>query len=496
MDEAVIKRILPHSIDAEKAVIGSMIMDADAVVAASEMITGDDFYQRQYGILFDAMVELYNEGKPVDVLTLQERLKMKDVPEEFSSIEFISELVSSVPTSANVRHYAQTVSDDATLRRLIRVNEEIANTCYQHKESLDDIMNTTEKRIFDVLQKKSTDEYVPIKDVVLSVIDKIEAAARHKGTVTGLATGFYDLDYKTSGLQPSDLILIAARPSMGKTAFVLNLAQYMCVRNHVPTAIFSLEMSKDQLVNRILSMESKVDSQSMRTGTLQPADWEKLIESAGVISTAPLIIDDTPGISITELRSKCRKYKLENDLGLVIIDYLQLMTGGSKKQESRQQEISEISRSLKALAREINAPVIALSQLSRACETRPDHRPMLSDLRESGAIEQDADVVMFLYRDDYYNKDTDKKNISEVIIAKQRNGPIGTVELVWLPNYTKFANKEKNNFFSCYKFSQLAIKCDGKRPFICSMEWIKGLFWRKRRKNWEVKNLLNTGTLL
>ena len=418
-------------------------MDADAIVAASEMLTGDDFYQRQFGILFETMVELYNEGKPVDVLTLQERLKMKDVPEEFASIEYISELVDSVPILTNIRQYAQTVADDAMLRRLIRVNEEIANACYQHKESVEEIMHTTEKRIFDVIQKKRTDEYVPIQDVVLSVIDKIEAAARHKGTVTGLATGFYDLDYKTSGLQPSDLILIAARPSMGKTAFVLNLAQYMCVRNHVPTAIFSLEMSKDQLVNRILSMESKVDSQSMRTGTLQPADWEKLIESAGVISTAPLIIDDTPGISITELRSKCRKYKLENDLGLVIIDYLQLMTGGSKKQESRQQEISEISRSLKALAREINAPVIALSQLSRACETRPDHRPMLSDLRESGAIEQDADVVMFLYRDDYYNKDTDKKNISEVIIAKQRNGPIGTVELVWLPNYTKFANKEK-----------------------------------------------------
>lgn len=443
MDEAIIKKIMPHSIDSEKAVIGSMIMDADAIVAASEMLTGDDFYQRQFGILFETMVELYNEGKPVDVLTLQERLKMKDVPEEFASIEYISELVDSVPILTNIRQYAQTVADDAMLRRLIRVNEEIAHACYQHKESVEEIMNTTEKRIFDVIQKKRTDEYVPIQDVVLSVIDKIEAAARHKGTVTGLATGFYDLDYKTSGLQPSDLILIAARPSMGKTAFVLNLAQYMCVRNHVPTAIFSLEMSKDQLVNRILSMESKVDSQSMRTGTLQPADWEKLIESAGVISTAPLIIDDTPGISITELRSKCRKYKLENDLGLVIIDYLQLMTGGSKKQESRQQEISEISRSLKALAREINAPVIALSQLSRACETRPDHRPMLSDLRESGAIEQDADVVMFLYRDDYYNKDTDKKNISEVIIAKQRNGPIGTVELVWLPNYTKFANKEK-----------------------------------------------------
>ena len=458
MDEAIIKKIMPHSIDSEKAVIGSMIMDADAIVAASEMLTGDDFYQRQFGILFETMVELYNEGKPVDVLTLQERLKMKDVPEEFASIEYISELVDSVPISTNIRQYAQTVADDAMLRRLIRVNEEIANACYQHKESVEEIMNATKaladkyaakilKNISTFLRlrllMKSTDEYVPIQDVVLSVIDKIEAAARHKGTVTGLATGFYDLDYKTSGLQPSDLILIAARPSMGKTAFVLNLAQYMCVRNHVPTAIFSLEMSKDQLVNRILSMESKVDSQSMRTGTLQPADWEKLIESAGVISTAPLIIDDTPGISITELRSKCRKYKLENDLGLVIIDYLQLMTGGSKKQESRQQEISEISRSLKALAREINAPVIALSQLSRACETRPDHRPMLSDLRESGAIEQDADVVMFLYRDDYYNKDTDKKNISEVIIAKQRNGPIGTVELVWLPNYTKFANKEK-----------------------------------------------------
>ncbi|MFR1762910.1 replicative DNA helicase, partial [Frisingicoccus sp.] len=310
-------------------------------------------------------------------------------------------------------------------------------------EPVDQILEDTEKKIFDLLQKKSSDDFVPIRDVVLNVIDKIELAAKHKGTVTGLATGFYDLDYKTSGFQPSDLILVAARPSMGKTAFVLNLAQYIAVKNKVPTAIFSLEMSKDQLVNRLLSMESKVDSQLIRTGNLSANDWEKLIESAGDISKAPLIIDDTPGISISELRSKCRKFKLENDLGLVIIDYLQLMSGGSKRTDSRQQEISEISRSLKALAREINAPVIALSQLSRACETRPDHRPILSDLRESGAIEQDADVVMFIYRDDYYNKDTDKKNISEIIIAKQRNGPIGTVELVWLPNYTKFANKSK-----------------------------------------------------
>lgn len=443
MDEALIKRILPHSDEAERAVIGSMLMDADAIVTASEMITGDDFYQRQYGILFDVMTELYGEDKPVDLVTLQERLKKKDVPPELTSVEFISGILNDVPTSANIKHYAQTVAEKALLRRMIRTNEEIANTCYLGKEPVDQILEDTEKKIFDLLQKKSSDDFVPIRDVVLNVIDKIELAAKHKGTVTGLATGFYDLDYKTSGFQPSDLILVAARPSMGKTAFVLNLAQYIAVKNKVPTAIFSLEMSKDQLVNRLLSMESKVDSQLIRTGNLSANDWEKLIESAGDISKAPLIIDDTPGISISELRSKCRKFKLENDLGLVIIDYLQLMSGGSKRTDSRQQEISEISRSLKALAREINAPVIALSQLSRACETRPDHRPILSDLRESGAIEQDADVVMFIYRDDYYNKDTDKKNISEIIIAKQRNGPIGTVELVWLPNYTKFANKSK-----------------------------------------------------
>ncbi|WP_418462983.1 replicative DNA helicase [Frisingicoccus sp.] len=443
MDEALIKRILPHSDEAERAVIGAMLMDADAIVTASEIIGSDDFYQRQYGILFDVMTELYGEDKPVDLVTLQERLKNKDVPPELTSVEFISGIVNDVPLSANVKYYAETVAEKALLRRMIKANEEIANTCYLGKEPLDQILEDTEKKIFDLLQKKSADDFVPIRDVVLSVIDKIELAAKHKGTVTGLATGFYDLDYKTSGFQPSDLILVAARPSMGKTAFVLNLAQYIAVKNKVPTAIFSLEMSKDQLVNRLLSMESKVDSQLIRTGNLSANDWEKLIESAGDISKAPLIIDDTPGISISELRSKCRKFKLENDLGLVIIDYLQLMSGSSKRTDSRQQEISDISRSLKALAREINAPVIALSQLSRACETRPDHRPILSDLRESGAIEQDADVVMFIYRDDYYNKDTDKKNISEIIIAKQRNGPIGTVELVWLPNYTKFANKSR-----------------------------------------------------
>ena len=434
MEEALIKRVLPHSVEAEQSVIGSMIMDRDAIMTASEVITSEDFYQSQYGVLFDAMLELYNEGKPVDLVTLQERLREKDVPPEISSLEFVRDLLDAVPTSANVRHYATIVQEKSMLRKLIKVNEDIANTCYLAREKTEDILEETEKKIFDLLQYRSTGDFVPIKQVVLNALDK--------GTVTGIPTGFIDLDYKTSGFQPSDLILIAARPSMGKTAFVLNVAQHMAFKEGKTVAIFSLEMSKEQLVNRLFSLESKVDSQALRTGNLTDEDWAKLIEGAAVVGKSNLIIDDTPGISIAELRSKCRKFKLEHDLGIIIIDYLQLMSGG-KHSESRQQEISEISRSLKAVARELNVPVVALSQLSRAVEQRPDHRPMFSDLRESGAIEQDADVVMFLYRDDYYNKDTDKKNIAEVIIAKQRNGPIGTVELVWLPNYTKFANMKK-----------------------------------------------------
>ena len=442
MEEALIKRVLPHSVEAEQSVIGSMIMDRDAIMTASEVITSEDFYQSQYGVLFDAMLELYNEGKPVDLVTLQERLREKDVPPEISSLEFVRDLLDAVPTSANVRHYATIVQEKSMLRKLIKVNEDIANTCYLAREKTEDILEETEKKIFDLLQYRSTGDFVPIKQVVLNALDKIEKASKNKGTVTGIPTGFIDLDYKTSGFQPSDLILIAARPSMGKTAFVLNVAQHMAFKEGKTVAIFSLEMSKEQLVNRLFSLESKVDSQALRTGNLTDEDWAKLIEGAAVVGKSNLIIDDTPGISIAELRSKCRKFKLEHDLGIIIIDYLQLMSG-VKHSESRQQEISEISRSLKAVARELNVPVVALSQLSRAVEQRPDHRPMLSDLRESGAIEQDADVVMFLYRDDYYNKDTDKKNIAEVIIAKQRNGPIGTVELVWLPNYTKFANMKK-----------------------------------------------------
>ena len=440
MDEALIKRVLPHSVEAEQSVIGSMLMDREAIIAASEMITGDDFYQHQYGVMFESMVELFNEGKPVDLVTLQDRLKEKDVPPEVSSLDFVREILTTVPTSANVKHYAQIVQEKAVLRRLIRVNEEIANSCYAGKDSLEHILAHTEKSIFDLLQSRNSGEFVPIRQVALNVLEKIEQAAKTNDTVTGIPTGFIDLDYRTSGFQPSDFILIAARPSMGKTAFVLNVVEHVAVKKQYPCMVFSLEMSKEQLVNRMLSMESNVDSQKLRTGSLTDADWDAVIEGVGTIGNSKLLIDDTPGISIMELRSKCRKVKLEFGLSLVIIDYLQLMSGSGKSGDNRQQEISEISRSLKALARELNAPVIAPSQLSRACETRQDHRPMLSDLRESGAIEQDADVVMFLYRDDYYNKDTDTPNIAEVIIAKQRNGPIGTIQLMWRPELTKFAN--------------------------------------------------------
>lgn len=442
-EEALLKRVLPHSTEAEQSVIGSMIIDREAITIASEIISGEDFYGKQYGVIFDTMVELNDEGKPVDLVTLQDRLREKDVPPEISSLEFVKSMIDWVPTSANVKYYATIVAEKSTLRKLIRLNEEIENTCYTGKENLEVILEDTEKKVFELVQKRNTGDYVPIRQVVMNAMDKIEKASKNKGNVTGVATGFIDLDYRTAGMQPSDLILVAARPSMGKTAFVLNIAQHVAFKLNQTVAIFSLEMSKEQLVNRLFSLESRVDSQHLRTGNLSDAEWEKLIESAGVIGKSNLIIDDTPGISISELRSKCRKCKLDHDLKMIIIDYLQLMSGSGRGSDSRQQEISDISRSLKALARELNVPVIALSQLSRAVEQRPDHRPMLSDLRESGAIEQDADVVMFIYRDDYYNKDTDRKGIAEIIIAKQRNGPIGTVELVWLPDYTKFANLEK-----------------------------------------------------
>ena len=440
MEEAVIKRIMPHSVEAEQSVIGSMLMDREAVLVASELLTGEDFYQRQYGLVFEAMVALFGRDEPVDLVTLQNELRAMDAPEEVSGMEFVREILNRVPTSANVKYYANIVAEKSTLRRLIHLNDEINNLCYAGTEPLETVLEQTEKKVFDLVQRRNAGDFVPIKQVVLNTIQKIETASRTKGNVTGIATGFKDLDYQTSGFQPSDLILIAARPSMGKTAFVLNIAQYMAFRSNETVAIFSLEMSKEQLVNRLLSMESGVDAQKLRNGNLTEADWERLVEGAEGVARSNLIIDDTPGITLAELRSKCRKYKLENKLGIIMIDYLQLMSGGGRSSDSRQQEISDISRGLKSLARELNVPVVALSQLSRAVEQRPDHRPMLSDLRESGAIEQDADMVMFLYRDSYYNKDTEMKNLAEVIVAKQRNGPVGTINLLWMPEYTTFKN--------------------------------------------------------
>ena len=444
VDENFIKRIQPHSEEAEKSVLGSMLMDRDAIVEAEDILVKEDFYQRQYGILFEAMVELYQEGKPVDLITLQDKLKEKDVPEALSSLDFFRELVDIVPTSTNVRQYAQIVHDKATLRALIKVTEDIGNACYLGKEETPAILEKTEKEIFGLLQNRNRmSDFVPIQEIVLNSLNAIEDAARTKGRVTGIATGFTELDYKLTGLHPAELILVAARPAMGKTAFVLNIAQYAAFKDNHAVAMFSLEMSKEQLVTRLMASESMVDSQQIRTGDLRDSDWEKLLEGAALIGNSKLIIDDTAS-SLAEIRSKCRKYKQTYDIDMVVIDYLQLMSGSNtRRNESRQQEISEISRALKVLARELNIPIVALSQLSRAVEARQDHRPMLSDLRESGAIEQDADVVMFLYRDEYYNPDTEKKNIAEVFVATQRNGATGSIELVWLGQYTKFANKER-----------------------------------------------------
>lgn len=441
--EAILKRIMPHSEEAEQSVIGSMMMSAEAIEAASEMITSDDFYQKQYGVIFDSMLEIYNEGKEVDFITLQDRLREKNVPPEISDLTYVRDLLNIVPTSANIREYCKIVKDKSRLRTLISLSAKAQNRCYEERDTTDQIMEDSEAELFRFFQTGSGSDSESIGDIVVRVLENIEKAAHTDGTVTGLATGFTDLDYKTSGFQKSDLILVAARPSMGKTAFVLNIAEYMAFRKKKSVAIFSLEMSRDQLVNRLIAMEGRLNSQNLRNGRLNSDEWGKLIETANVIGDSHLIIDDTPGITVQQLRSKCHKYQLEYGLDIVMIDYLQLMSGSGKKTaESRQQEISEISRSLKALARELQVPVVALSQLSRAVESRTDHRPILSDLRESGAIEQDADVVMFLYRDDYYNKDSKEKGICEVNIAKQRNGPIGTINLAWLPDYTKFMNAE------------------------------------------------------
>ena len=416
-----------------------MILDPATVVTASEILEADDFYDKRYGIIFSAITALEREGKAIDIIIIENKIKEMGQPLGAIDIGILRELNDAVPTSVNIAYYAEIVYKNSLLRRLIRVAEEISLSCYTGESTLEDILQNTEKKVFDLIQKRHVSDVSDIKQVIFSVVESIAAAAKSGGTVTGIPTGFYDLDYKMAGLQNSDLILIAARPSMGKTAFALNIAEYVTVKQNVTTAIFSLEMSKEQLAKRILAMNSRVDSQKLRTGDLSDEEWMDIVDSAKTIGETNLIIDDTPGISVGELRSKCRKLKIEKNLGLVMIDYIQLMTGG-KRAESRQQEISEISRSLKALAREIDAPIIALSQLSRKVESRDDKRPMLSDLRESGAIEQDADVVMFIYRDEYYNKDTENPGVTEIIIGKQRNGPIGTVRLGWKSELTKFVN--------------------------------------------------------
>lgn len=435
-------RIPPHNIEAEQSVLGSMMLDKEAISVAVEILKKDDFYREDHKEIFEGILDLFESGQAIDIITVSERLKLRASIDGIGGIEYLSYLASAVPSTANIRYYAKIVEEKSILRKLIRASSDIVNMGYEASEEVGFVIDKAEKSIFDLLQKRNQQGMMPIKDVLDEAFKRLEELYNSDGSVTGVPTGFKDLDNKISGLQNSDLILIAARPAMGKTAFALNIIQHVAMHAGVTAAIFSLEMSKVQLVNRILASEAMVDSQKMRSGNLDESDWHKMAKVLYPISNAQLLIDDTPGISITDIRAKCRRLKLEKNLGLIVIDYLQLMQGRGRS-ESRQQEISEISRSLKILAKELDVPVICLSQLSRAPEQRPDHRPILSDLRESGAIEQDADIVMFLYRDDYYNKETEKKNISEVIVAKNRHGSTGDVELVWLGQYTKFANMER-----------------------------------------------------
>ncbi|WP_133629122.1 replicative DNA helicase [Fonticella tunisiensis] len=435
-------RVPPHNIEAEQSVIGAMLLDKNAIADATEILKGDEFYKQSHSILFNAIKEIYDKDEPVDMITLVELLRSRDQLDAVGGVSYISTLVTAVPTTANVKYYAKIVEEKYTLRRLILSSNEIIDKCYTDQEDVGEVISLAEKKIFEISQKRENRDFEHLSSIISRSFEQFENLYKNKGQTTGIPSGFIDLDAKTSGFQKGDMILIAARPSMGKTAFTLNIALHAALRAGKSVALFSLEMSKEQLVYRMICSEANVDMQKLRTGELDDEDWIRLARAAGPMSNSKIFIDDTPGISISEMRSKCRRLKIERGLDLIMVDYLQLMTAG-RNVESRQQEVSEISRSLKALAKEMEAPVIALSQLSRAPEVRADHRPILSDLRESGSIEQDADLVMFLYRDEYYNKDTEKKNIGEVIIAKQRNGPTGTVELAWLGQYTKFANLDR-----------------------------------------------------
>ncbi len=436
-------KVPPHDIEAEQAVLGSMLTDKDAVISAIEVLKEEDFYRADNRAIYEAVINLYNRAEPIDIITVKAELESLGKFEKVGGLEYLVSLPDKVPTTANAMKYIKIVEEKSTLRNLIKTANEIIELGYDPTEDVEDIMEGAEKKIFNIMQNNDKKGYSPIKDVLVESFTQLEELYNRKQHITGVPSGFVELDYKTAGFHGSDLVLIAARPAMGKSAFALNIVTNAAVRSNVPVAIFSLEMSKEQMVNRILCSEAMVDSNKVRTGKLEEDDWTKLAGSIGPLSDAEIYIDDTPGISVMEIRAKCRKLKLEKNIGMVVIDYLQLIQGSNKRNGSREQEISEISRSLKILAKELNIPVIALSQLSRAVEQRPDHRPMLSDLRESGAIEQDADIVLFLYRDDYYNKDSEKKDIAEVIIAKHRGGSLGTVELLWLGSYTKFVNLEK-----------------------------------------------------
>ena len=436
-------KVPPHDVEAEQAVLGSMLTDKDAVISAIEVLKEDDFYRTDNKSIYEAIMNLYNRAEPIDIITVKAELESLGKFEQVGGLEYLASLPDKVPTTANAMKYIKIVEEKSTLRNLIKTANEIIELGYDPTEDVSDIMEGAEKKIFNIMQNNDKKSYSPIKDILVDSFTQLEELYNRKQHITGVPSGFTELDYKTAGFHGSDLVLIAARPAMGKSAFALNIATNAAVRANVPVVIFSLEMSKEQMVNRILCSEAMVDSNKVRTGKLEEDDWTKLAGSIGPLSDAEIYIDDTPGISVMEIRAKCRKLKLEKNIGMVVIDYLQLVQGSNKRNGSREQEISEISRSLKILAKELNVPVIALSQLSRAVEQRPDHRPMLSDLRESGAIEQDADIVMFLYRDDYYNPDSEKKDIAEVIIAKHRGGSLGTVDLLWLGSYTKFVNLEK-----------------------------------------------------
>ncbi len=443
MSDLFADRLPPQNIEAEQAVLGAIFLEPSSLTLASEVLIPDDFYRAAHQKIFNCMLLLSDKGQAVDLVTVTEELSAAKLIEDIGGVSYLSELAGAVPTAANIEYYAKIVEEKSLLRRLIRTATNIAQDGYTREDEVENVLGEAEKSILEVAQRKNAGAFHNIKDVLVRTYDNIEIMHNRKGDITGIATGFTELDKMTAGFQRNDLIIVGARPSVGKTAFALNIAQNVATKTEENVAIFSLEMGAEQLVMRMLCAEGNIDAQRLRTGSLTDDDWGKLTMAMGSLSNAGIFIDDTPGIRITDIRSKCRRLKQEHGLGMILIDYLQLIVGSGRTGENRQQEVSEISRSLKALARELQIPVIALSQLSRGVEQRQDKRPMMSDIRESGSIEQDADIVAFLYRDDYYDKESEDKNIIEIIIAKQRNGPVGTVQLAFVKEYNKFVNLER-----------------------------------------------------